>query len=114
MLGGGFLILCTEIIPPSQLMSVDCACKGWQSFWRCLMANRHQAQIEIADFSSSKTWQAQIFAINRDVAISEQLRSLLNLFLFELALRKLSYELTHSPERIRVPAHMIIELLETP
>jgi maltose alpha-D-glucosyltransferase/alpha-amylase len=40
-----------------------------------------------------------------------QLRALLNAFLLELSLKKLSFELTVAPERIRVPAHTIIELL---
>ncbi len=42
----------------------------------------------------------------------EQIRALIRIFLIDLALRKLAYELTHAPERIRIPAHAINELLE--
>jgi maltose alpha-D-glucosyltransferase/alpha-amylase len=42
----------------------------------------------------------------------EHLRSLLNLFALDKAVRKLTFELTSSPERIRIPAHAIVELLE--
>ncbi len=43
---------------------------------------------------------------------SEQIRALIRIFLIDLALRKLAYELTHAPERIRIPVHAINELLE--
>jgi maltose alpha-D-glucosyltransferase/alpha-amylase len=43
----------------------------------------------------------------------EQIRALIRIFLIDLALRKLAYELTHAPERIRIPAHALNELLET-
>jgi maltose alpha-D-glucosyltransferase/alpha-amylase len=43
----------------------------------------------------------------------EQIRALIRIFLIDLALRKLGYELTHAPERIRIPAHALNELLET-
>jgi maltose alpha-D-glucosyltransferase/alpha-amylase len=42
----------------------------------------------------------------------EDIHALLRLFLLDLALRKLSFELTHAPERIRVPSHAIVELVE--
>ena len=42
----------------------------------------------------------------------QHLRALLRIFLLELSLRKLSFELAHAPERIRIPAHAIRELLE--
>jgi maltose alpha-D-glucosyltransferase/alpha-amylase len=42
----------------------------------------------------------------------EQIRALIRIFLIDLALRKLAYELTHAPERIRIPAHALNELLE--
>jgi maltose alpha-D-glucosyltransferase/alpha-amylase len=41
----------------------------------------------------------------------EQLRTLLGIFLLDFAVRKLGYVLTHSPERIRVPSHAILELV---
>jgi maltose alpha-D-glucosyltransferase/alpha-amylase len=43
---------------------------------------------------------------------SEQIRELNRIFLIDLAMRKLSFELTHAPERIRIPAHAIDELVE--
>jgi maltose alpha-D-glucosyltransferase/alpha-amylase len=42
----------------------------------------------------------------------EQIRALIRIFLIDHALHKLSFELTHAPERIRIPAHLINELLE--
>jgi maltose alpha-D-glucosyltransferase/alpha-amylase len=42
----------------------------------------------------------------------DQVRSMQMLFLIDLALRKMSFELTNAPERIRVPAHAIVEWLE--
>jgi maltose alpha-D-glucosyltransferase/alpha-amylase len=42
----------------------------------------------------------------------EQIRALIRIFLIDLALRKLAQELTEAPERIRIPAHAINELLE--
>jgi maltose alpha-D-glucosyltransferase/alpha-amylase len=42
----------------------------------------------------------------------EHVRIMIRLYLADLALRKLSFELAHSPERIRVPAHLIVDLLE--
>jgi maltose alpha-D-glucosyltransferase/alpha-amylase len=44
----------------------------------------------------------------------EQIRELNRIFLIDLALRKLGFELTHAPERIRIPAHAINELVEAP
>jgi predicted trehalose synthase len=41
----------------------------------------------------------------------EHLRTMLDIFLLDFALRKLAYALTHFPERIRIPAHAILELL---
>jgi maltose alpha-D-glucosyltransferase / alpha-amylase len=43
----------------------------------------------------------------------EQIRALIRIFLIDHALRKVAYELTHAPERIRIPAHALNELLET-
>jgi hypothetical protein len=37
---------------------------------------------------------------------------MIRLYLADQALRKLDFQLTHSPDRIRVPAHLIIDLLE--
>ena len=35
---------------------------------------------------------------------------MLDVFLIDLALKKLTFELSHAPERIRVPAHALLEL----
>jgi maltose alpha-D-glucosyltransferase/alpha-amylase len=42
----------------------------------------------------------------------EQQRKLLEIFLLDYAQRKLAYELTHAAERIRIPSHAILELVE--
>jgi maltose alpha-D-glucosyltransferase / alpha-amylase len=42
----------------------------------------------------------------------EHVRMMIRLYLADFALRKLSFELAHAPERIRVPAHLIVDLLE--
>ena len=42
----------------------------------------------------------------------DQVRIMLRLFLLELAMRKLSFMLSHEPDRIRIPAHAILELAE--
>jgi len=42
----------------------------------------------------------------------DHVRMMIRLYLADQALRKLGFELTHSPERIRVPAHLIVDLLE--
>jgi maltose alpha-D-glucosyltransferase/alpha-amylase len=44
----------------------------------------------------------------------QQVRLLIRLFLMDLALRKLSFELAHEADRVRVPCHLIVDLLETP
>jgi maltose alpha-D-glucosyltransferase/alpha-amylase len=42
----------------------------------------------------------------------EHVRTMIRLYLADIALRKLTFELTHAPERLRVPAHLILDLLE--
>ena len=42
----------------------------------------------------------------------DHLRTMLAILLLDFALRKLAYALTRFPERIRIPAHAILELLE--
>jgi maltose alpha-D-glucosyltransferase / alpha-amylase len=42
----------------------------------------------------------------------EHIVELDRIFLIDLALRKLGFELAHAPERIRIPAHAILELVE--
>jgi maltose alpha-D-glucosyltransferase/alpha-amylase len=42
----------------------------------------------------------------------EHVRAMIRLYLLDLALRKLSFELTHAPERLRAPARLIVDLLE--
>jgi maltose alpha-D-glucosyltransferase/alpha-amylase len=44
----------------------------------------------------------------------EHIRELNRIFLIDLALRKLGFELSHAPERIRIPTHAINELVEAP
>jgi maltose alpha-D-glucosyltransferase/alpha-amylase len=42
----------------------------------------------------------------------EHVRTMIRLFLADLALRKLMFELAHAPERLRVPARLLVDLLE--
>jgi maltose alpha-D-glucosyltransferase/alpha-amylase len=42
----------------------------------------------------------------------EHVRTMIRLYLADIALRKVAFELLHAPERLRVPAHLIIDLLE--
>jgi predicted trehalose synthase len=42
----------------------------------------------------------------------EQVRSLLRIYLLDLGLRKLWFEVQHAPERVRIPARGVIELVE--
>jgi len=43
---------------------------------------------------------------------SEQLRKVLDIFLLDFAQRKLVFELSHAAERIGIPSHAILELVE--
>jgi len=42
----------------------------------------------------------------------EQVRSVLRIFLLDLGLRKLWFEVQHAPERVRIPARGVMELVE--
>jgi maltose alpha-D-glucosyltransferase / alpha-amylase len=42
----------------------------------------------------------------------EHVRMMIRLYLADFALHKLAFELAHEPERMRVPAHLIVDLLE--
>jgi maltose alpha-D-glucosyltransferase/alpha-amylase len=42
----------------------------------------------------------------------EHVRQMIRLYLADLALRKLSFALSHSPDRLRAPARLIIDLME--
>jgi maltose alpha-D-glucosyltransferase/alpha-amylase len=42
----------------------------------------------------------------------EQVRSLLRIYLLDLGVRKLWFEVQHAPERVRIPARGVIELVE--
>jgi hypothetical protein len=42
----------------------------------------------------------------------DHVRTMIRLYLADIALRKLTFELTHAPERLRVPAHLILDLSE--
>jgi maltose alpha-D-glucosyltransferase/alpha-amylase len=42
----------------------------------------------------------------------EHVRTMIRLYLADFALQKLAFELTHAPERIRIPSHLIVDLLE--
>ena len=86
------------VIPQPESLN---ALEAWAKFWYRSMS---------AEFLSAylaTPGVRQLLPENDD-----HLRTILGIFLLDFALRKLSYALTHFPERIRIPAHEIIELLE--
>ena len=44
------------------------------------------------------------------IEMSNKVNAMLDVFLIDLALKKLTFELVHAPERIRVPARALLEL----
>jgi maltose alpha-D-glucosyltransferase/alpha-amylase len=86
------------VIPqPESLNALEALAKFW---YRSVSAEFLMAYLETPGVT-------QLLPQNQD-----HLRSMLIIFLLDFALRKLSYALTSSPERIRIPAHAILELLE--
>jgi len=80
---------------------------------------QHEALEAWAKFWYRRVYAAFLGAYLQAPGISEllpadftQLKTMLQIFLLNSALRKLTYDLTHAPDRIRVPVHAIIELLE--
>jgi maltose alpha-D-glucosyltransferase / alpha-amylase len=77
------------------------------------------ARIIFKDFEASNWTYAHQPDLNSDnpevgtAMFTEQILALIRIFLIDLALRKVTYEWTHGPERIRIPAHALNELLET-
>ena len=45
-------------------------------------------------------------------ASDDHIGSMVRLFLLDLAMHKLTYELSQNPQRIRIPTHAILELLD--
>jgi maltose alpha-D-glucosyltransferase/alpha-amylase len=88
------------VIPQPESLN---ALEAWAKFWYRSVAaeylTAYQAVLEVAALLPPD---------------SAQIRMLLRIFLLDLAMRKLSYELDYAPERIRVPCHAILELLEEP
>jgi predicted trehalose synthase len=77
------------------------ALEGWAKFW---------ARSVSADFLAAYLATPGIGELLPQNA--QHIRQLNRIFLIDLALRKLAYELAHAPERIRIPAHAIHELVE--
>jgi maltose alpha-D-glucosyltransferase/alpha-amylase len=86
------------VIPKPETMN---ALESWARFWYAAVSDA---------FLSSYLAVPGVAALLPQEP--DRRRALLNAFLLELSLKKLSFELTHAPTRIRVPAHTIIELLE--
>jgi maltose alpha-D-glucosyltransferase/alpha-amylase len=77
------------------------ALEAWAKFW---------AKTISAEFLAAYLATAGIGELlPRDPA---HIRELDRIFLIDLALRKLGFELIHAPERIRIPTHAILELVE--
>jgi maltose alpha-D-glucosyltransferase/alpha-amylase len=86
------------VIPQPESMN---ALEAWAKFWYRSMS---------AEFLSAYLATPGVRPLLPEN--DDHLRTILGIFLLDFALRKLSYALTHFPERIRIPAHAIIELLE--
>ncbi|HWB86154.1 MAG TPA: maltose alpha-D-glucosyltransferase [Bryobacteraceae bacterium] len=88
----------TGVVPKPE--SLD-ALEAWAKFW-----NRTVSLAFLKSYFDTPG-VAPLLPENPD-----QRRNLLIVFLLDRSLRKLSYELARSAERIRIPAHAILELLE--
>jgi maltose alpha-D-glucosyltransferase/alpha-amylase len=77
------------------------ALEAWAKFWSRAVSNEflkaYLATPQISELLPQNP--THIHELNR-------------IFLIDLALRKLGFELVHAPERIRIPAHAIRELVE--
>jgi maltose alpha-D-glucosyltransferase/alpha-amylase len=86
------------VVPAPESLNV---LEKWAKFWY------RSARDEFLDAYLRAPGVKSLLPENMD-----HLRAMLTLFLLDFALRKLSFALTHFPERIRIPAHAILELLE--
>ena len=86
------------VIPKPETLN---ALEAWAKFWYRAVG---------AEFLNSYLTTAGISSLLP--ADLEQVRSLLRIFLLDLALRKLSFEAAHAPERARIPAHGVLELVQ--
>ena len=86
------------VIPKPESMN---ALEAWAKFWY------RSVRDEFKEGYLATTGTAALLPANND-----HLASLLRLFLLDLAMRKLSFRLSQDAERIRIPAHAILELLE--
>jgi maltose alpha-D-glucosyltransferase / alpha-amylase len=88
------------VIPKPESLS---ALEAWAKFWSRSVGRAYlDAYLEVKGV-------AALLPPNR-----EQIHALLRIYLMDLAMRKLSFELAHAPERIRVPSQAIVELVEAP
>ncbi len=88
------------VIPQPETLN---ALEKWAKFWYRSVSTEYMSAYLATDGVNA--------LLPSDV---EQIRAMLQVFLLDLALRKLTYELTHGPERIRIPSHAIVELVEAP
>jgi maltose alpha-D-glucosyltransferase/alpha-amylase len=86
------------VIPKPE--SID-ALEAWARLWARRVA------LAYLDAYLATPGVAELLPRNQD-----QVRMLIRLFLLDLALRKLSFELAHEAGRVRVPCHLIVDLLE--
>jgi maltose alpha-D-glucosyltransferase / alpha-amylase len=87
------------VIPKPE--SAD-ALEAWARLWA--------RQVSLAYLDSYLATPGVAELLPRD---QEQVRMLIRLFLLDLALRKLSFELTYEAARVRVPCHLIVDLLDS-
>ncbi|HEV3196939.1 MAG TPA: maltose alpha-D-glucosyltransferase [Bryobacteraceae bacterium] len=85
------------VIPKPETLN---ALEAWAKFWY------RSVRAEFLDAYLATPGVSALLPQN-----PEQLRTLLGIFLLDFALRKLTYALTNAPDRIRVPAHAILELV---
>jgi maltose alpha-D-glucosyltransferase/alpha-amylase len=85
------------VVPQPEMLN---ALEGWGRFWyqsiRQAFLGAYYAVPEATELLPKK---------------AEQVRKMLDIFLLDRAIHKLSWALEHAPERIRVPSHAIAEVL---
>jgi maltose alpha-D-glucosyltransferase/alpha-amylase len=86
------------VIPRPEAMD---AMEKWAHFWA------RTVSIAFLDSYLATPGVADLLPRN-----PEHVQTMIRLYLADIALRKLMFELAHAPERLRVPAHLILDLLE--
>ena len=85
------------IAKPESLVALE----SWAKFWSTAISNDFLAAYLAAPGIGELLPKSP-----------DEIRGILRIFLIDLALRKLAFELVHAPERINIPAHAIQELVQ--